>query len=162
METERKNAPAGGWPQGELHMKRTLLALAGMLLMGLGMASAQIVTPMTFTIHSPFYVGNALLPAGSYDVLPTTQTGLLVFRSAEEHASAFALVGEKGNRTLPKSSEVRFEKYGDVLVLRAVVAEGQWDAAVTSESRVEKRAREANGPAADVVVPANKAVSGRS
>ncbi len=140
-------------------MKRLLCALAVTSLLGLGLASAQVVhTPLTFTMNSQFYVGEKLLPAGSYIVMPMfSDHGLLEIRSTEKGPGAFVWTLEKDNAERPTSSQLTFDKYGDELFLRTIVVEYEWGAAVTSPSRAEKRAMKDGGPAAQVVIPAVRA-----
>jgi hypothetical protein len=135
-------------------MKRTLIALAGVLSIGLGMASAQVMTPLRFTVNSPFYVENTQLPAGAYEILPTTETNLLQMRSLGGNAGVFFRTAEAGNQALPQRSEVMFDKFGKTMVLSSIVVAGQWDASQTMGSKVERGAREASAAPAKIAAPA--------
>ncbi len=137
-------------------MKRLLCALAVMSLLGLGLASAQVVhMPMTFTMNSQFYVGEKLLPAGSYYVTQMFGvSGLLEIRNAVKGPGAFLWTLEKDNPEIPTSSQVTFDKCGDELFLSSIVVASESDEAIAPESHAEKRAIEDSGPAARLVIPA--------
>ncbi len=135
-------------------MKRILIALTGMLLIGLGMASAQIVTPLQFAVDSPFYAANALLPAGTYQVIPAAEEGLVEIRGLSTHKSGLIMTMRRVNLTLPKESTVVFDRYGDTLVLKTIIEEAETDGVTAIPSAVEKREEKASGPAAQVVIPA--------
>ena len=51
-----------------------------MFLVSLGAAAAQIMSPVTVDIKTEFVIGNATLPAGSYEILPTDDEGVLEIR----------------------------------------------------------------------------------
>jgi hypothetical protein len=127
-----------------------------MSLLGLGLASAQVVhTPMTFTMDSPFYVGDKLLPAGAYYVLPVfSENNLLEIRGIAKGPGAFVWTLEKDNRETPASSLVTFDKCGNELFLNSVVVASESEAAIALPSRAEKRAIQDSGREAGVVIPA--------
>jgi hypothetical protein len=137
-------------------MKRLVCALAAILTAGLAPASAQVVhTPLQFTIETSFYVGDKLMPAGPYEVLPVFgDQNLLEVKSLGKGGGAYVWTREKANPERPASSELTFNQYGDELFLNSVVVQEGWDAAVAVESRAERRAMVVTGLSARIVVPA--------
>jgi hypothetical protein len=125
-------------------MKPLTLALA-LLLLSLGVASAQIVSTLTFTIDSPFVAGNATLPAGSYEIMPTDQQGLLEIRAVKGAHSAFFEVDPMVSVTPYQQTELTFNSYGDHLVLKDITVQGVKTGATTVVAFAETRHKKAHG-----------------
>jgi len=136
-------------------VKRTLIALVGMMVIGLGMASAQVSAPLQFTVAKPFYVESTLLPAGTYQVAHATYNiNLLQISPVDGARGAVALTSLKTNATIPASSEVVFNQYGDRMFLEAIVVEGHWLAAEPLVSKIETIAAKDSGSPTQVAVRA--------
>lgn len=135
-------------------MRMTLLALAGTLLIGLGSADAQITRPVEFTVDDPFYVGNTLMPAGTYVVAPTSRPDVSAIRGVSNRSSLFVMTMTTRYVGTPASSSVEFDKFGGALVLKTIVEEGEHDAATTFPSAVERREVAGSGSSSKVVAPA--------
>lgn len=119
----------------------TLLLALGLFTLPERKASAQLVGTMDFTTSFPFYVGNALLPAGSYH-----------FRNENTDASMLLLesdtLGKVGifieyipmkSASPHRQSDVVFHKYGDREYLSNLWLEGQRFGMKIEPSKGEKR-----------------------
>ncbi len=135
-------------------MKRLLFAIAGMLLIGLGIAPAQVIVPIHFTADSPFYVGKTLLSAGTYQISPIDRTDVFEIRGLTSQTGCFFTTMPKRNATPANFSSVTFDKYGETLILKTVTEEGEPDAVTLYPSPLEKSKMKEFGSAAEVVIPA--------
>jgi hypothetical protein len=136
-------------------MKRTLFALIGMTVMGAGLASAQVSTPLRFTMDRPFHVENQLLPAGTYLVEHMTYNiNALRISPLAGDRGAFTFTSLKTNAVTPAASEVVFNQYGDELFLNSIVVEGRQFAAESLASRSETTAAKSLGSPVQTAVRA--------
>ena len=126
-------------------MKTATLVL-GLALLTLGVASAQVLTPITFSMDTAFVVGNTTLPAGSYEIVPTQDDiNLLELRAASGKPSVLFEVDPLYNAAASKSTELQFNKYGNNLVLKNILVEGQSQGDTTVTTPTENRHRKASG-----------------
>lgn len=136
-------------------MRIPLLAL-GFALLAAVAASAQIISPITFTMDTPFVVGNTTLPAGDYEVVPTDEEGLLELRGIRGSPAVMFEVVPIDSGTPFKQTEIGFRKYGNNLVLSSIAVEGETTGAGTVVSHVERRHAKSFGKATKVSRPAKK------
>jgi hypothetical protein len=87
---------------------------------------AQIANRLQFEAPSAFYVGNAKMPAGSYNVSqPDPDTNLLLIEDASSSHSAFVEYELASSDTPHTNSDVTFNKYGKIDFLSSIWVEGQ-------------------------------------
>lgn len=102
-------------------------------------AAAQLTTSVTFDASSPFYAGNAKMPAGTYRIKqsdPDSQM-LLLENSSGSH-SIFLEYTPTTAETPHRSTDVTFNKYGDRDFITLVWVGGQSSGMQINESKYEK------------------------
>lgn len=93
---------------------KAIALLAMMLLLTVGVASAQSTEPMVFRSPFPFIVGDQLMPAGEYKIQIPSPTGLLSFRSrADGNVNAFVNSAPVEKLETESNYKVIFHRYGD-------------------------------------------------
>lgn len=106
---------------GKLFIKMGLLSLLSVMPL-----AAQIDNGVDFTASSPFYAGDAKLPAGDYRVFqPDMNEDILQIQSIEGARSVFLDFTPTLSVQPHRDSAVTFEKYGDTDYLSRVWIEGQ-------------------------------------
>jgi hypothetical protein len=113
----------------EEYMKNVLklLLLVGLVaLVAIIPAAAQLsydgpTVDVKFTASMPFYVGDKLMPAGSYEVRQGAgdQANTLLVRGKGKNEAYAPFMATKADQTV-KSMEVSFNKYGDKEFLNAI------------------------------------------
>ena len=104
--------------------------------------AAQVGNGVKFTTPFPFYVGDKMMPSGSYTL---TQPDDLNFQVAiirgedGKHNAAFGVNPTDYPQT-PNSSKVVFQKYGDHLYLNKVIVQGYETGMVALKTKAEKKA----------------------
>jgi hypothetical protein len=101
---------------------KKLLILSCLTLLAVGAASAQQQL-VNFTSKTPFSVGNAKLPAGTYQISAEGQD-LMVFECTNQATRASVMFEADATDTAPSASSVTFAKYGDRLVLKSFGSAG--------------------------------------
>jgi len=109
----------------------SLLALGAIILFGADLARAQDAVAERVKVPFEFRAGQAVLPAGEYEVRfdDAAMPGLLRIRSEDGRQFAFVLVHAADMPKDPGDKpRLRFEKDGDVYVLTEVVDPGAYRA----------------------------------
>ena len=89
-------------------------------------AHAQITNVLIFKTSSPFYAGNAKMPAGEYRVTqPDANASLLLIESESGSHSAFVDFNPTTSEQPHPQSDVTFNKYGGVDFLNLLWVQGQ-------------------------------------
>lgn len=102
---------------------------------------AQIANRVTFDAPSPFYAGNAKMPAGSYRVTqPNADDNFLLIESTAGSNSAFVEYEIVSSETRHTQSDVTFNKYENVDFLNAIWVEGRKSEMHILPSKVEQNA----------------------
>ena len=131
-------------------MKR-LLMLACLTLLAVGIASAQQQL-ITFTTKTPFSLGNAKLPAGTYQIAASGQD-LQTFECTNESTRTSVMFEADATDMTPSTSSVTFAKYGDQLVLKSFSAGGSQGFFIPL-SLPEKQAKKSGAKPTKVTQPA--------
>lgn len=106
-----------------------------MLLVTVGLGAAVAVAPLAaqtvpfvgsslevrFTASMPFYVGDKLMPAGTYEIRqqPGAQSNTLLVKGKGKNEAFVEFTPVNSDRQLPKM-EVTFNKYGDKEYLNSI------------------------------------------
>jgi hypothetical protein len=125
-------------------------------LLAAAVASSQIISPVTFKMDTPFVVGNTTLPAGSYEIVPTDEEGVLELRGASGSPGVLFDTVSIENVTPFKQTEILFHRYGNNLVLKSVMVAGETTGATSVTSHLERRHAKAFGKPTKVSRPAMK------
>lgn len=133
---------------------RLAVLVVGCALLLAANASAQVTSPVTFTMDNPFIVDNTTLPAGSYQILPTDDLGFLELRNDKGARALFFEVVEVDSDTPFKQTEVLFNKYGNNLVLKSIRVQGQLIGDTTVISHAESSYSKNSGKPTKVTRPA--------
>ncbi len=105
---------------------------------------AQIANSVTFHAPSPFYAGNAKMPAGSYRVTqPEPDDNLLSIEDASGSHWAFVECVIAHSETPHAQSDVTSNKYGNVEFLSAIWVDGRKSEMQILPSKVEQNAAKA-------------------
>ncbi len=136
-------------------MKMILMASA-LLLLTIGAASAQLISPVVFTMETEFTVGNTTFPAGSYEILPTDDLSVVEIRGQRGSPNALIEVEPLVSVTPYRQTELVFNKYGNNMVLKEVMVAGESQGVSTVTTHLEKRHRRASGKPTRVRHPAKK------
>jgi hypothetical protein len=128
-----------------------LLMLTCLTLLTIGIASAQQPL-LNFTSKTPFSIGNAKLPAGTYQLSGTGQD-LMTFECTNPSTRASVLFEADATDTTPKTSSVTFAKYGDLLVLKSFDTAGSQGFFIPL-SLPEKQVKKAGAKPTKVTTPA--------
>ncbi len=135
---------------------RMLIVGSILFLFSLGVASAQIISPVTFVMDSEFVVGNTTFPPGSYEILPTDDQSVLEIRGPKGAPAAMFEVEPLVSTTPFKQTELVFNKYAEHMVLKDVMVVGETTGATTVTTNTEKRHRKEHGKPTRVRHPAKK------
>jgi len=130
---------------------KKLLMFASLVLLTVGIASAQQQL-LTFTSKSPFTIGNAKLPAGTYQISATGQE-LQTFECTNESTRTSVMFEADATDNTPGTSSVTFAKYGDQLVLKSFSAAGSQGFFIPL-SIPEKQAKRTGAKPTKVTTPA--------
>ncbi len=123
-----------------------MLTLASILfLLSLGVAPAQIVSPVVFTAEFQFVAGNTTFPAGNYEIRPTDDPGVVEIQNEKGTPEALVEVEPLDTVAPFKQTEITFNKYGNNMVLKEVTVAGETIGVTTVTSQLEKRHRKAFG-----------------
>lgn len=128
---------------------KKLLMMTCLTLLTVCVASAQT---LNFATKSPFSVGNASFPAGSYQIHAADQEQILFECTSD--AKGHSVMFEADNMdTVPTTSGVTFAKYGDKLILKSftVAGAGGWFIPV---SLAEKQVKKSGAKPTKVTTPA--------
>lgn len=99
---------------------KKLLMFTCLSLLVVGIASAQT---MTFSIKTPFSVGNATLPAGTYQIQNVGED-LMTFQISNSSTGTGVMFEADAMDNTPTTSAVSFAKYGDKLILKSFTIGG--------------------------------------
>ena len=135
---------------------RTLILGSILFLLSLGVTSAQILSPVTFTMDAEFVAGNTTFPAGSYEILPTDDQSVLEIRGQKGAPAALFEIEPLRSVTPFKQTELVFNKYAEHMVLKEVMVAGETEGASTVTTNAEKRHRKEHGKPIRVRHPAKK------
>lgn len=134
---------------------KTLLLAVTVLLLCVGLASAQISAPVIFTVESQFIVGNTTFPAGTYRISPTSDDASVVEITGAKGTPSILIQVEPIETTTPyKKTEVIFNKYADHMVLKEAMIEGTTSGIMTETSLAERKHRKDHGKPVRVPKPA--------
>jgi hypothetical protein len=124
-----------------------------LMLLGANILSAQQFS-ITFTMKTPFVVGEGTLPAGNY-----------VIRSLDDEDSTFECAAASGapsvmfeadaHETVPTTTGVTFQKYNNKLILKNMSIAGQQGFFIPI-SLTEKHTKKTGGKPTKVTQPATK------
>jgi len=131
-------------------MKKFLM-LTCLTLLAVGIASAQQQL-ISFTSKTPFSVGDAKLPAGTYQISATGQD-LQTFECTNESTRTSVMFEADTTDNAPATSSVTFAKYGDLLVLKSFGAAGSQGFFIPL-SKPEKQAKKTGAKPTKVTTPA--------
>jgi hypothetical protein len=115
-------------------VRSTVLALVGLLLL-VASASAQsdhIVANVPFS----FRVGDVLLPAARYDILPSGAQSVLILRGGGQQR--LMAVGAAENVTPSKNTKLVFNRYGSSYFLTQIWVEGNSRGSQLPKTQMEK------------------------
>ncbi len=105
---------------------KVVLSMVATCLVSAIPASAQIVNGLDFTTSFPFYVGNALMPAGSYKVTQSDMDDtILRIQSQDGSHSAFIDSIPTSSVKDHRNSDVTFHRYGNTEFLNRLWVGGQ-------------------------------------
>src|SRR5437879_2941186 len=100
-------------------MRKVLMGC--LILLTMGIVSAQDFK-VNFTSKTPFTVGNANLPPGSYQIRPIDEEGTFECSAASGHPSV--IFEAEPMETVPAKTDVTFAKYGDKMLVKSFSVEG--------------------------------------
>jgi hypothetical protein len=128
----------------QIKPRMLLLALSSSLLMTLGaqLSNAQITNPIEAHINHKFTIGNTTFPPGQYTfrILQGGDMGAMVVKSADGNIAEEFLVRQADAPSIPKHSELVFNRYGDREILSKIFEQGRHSGvAVVEPSREELR-----------------------
>jgi hypothetical protein len=115
-------------------VRNTVLALVGLLLL-VASASAQsdhIVANVPFS----FRVGDVLLPAARYDILPSGLQAVLILRGGGQQR--LVTVGAAESVTPSKTTKLVFNRYGSSYFLAQIWVEGNTRGSQFAKTQMEK------------------------
>lgn len=135
---------------------RLSVLLIFMAVFGEGLAFGQTGGfVVDFKVSSPFSVGDATFPAGSYTARQQQDDlGILEISSADGQHSALVGCEPMYANTNPTKTELTFHKYGNSLFLKEIWTAGNTSGLYVIGGPQEKRARKSGKPT-KVSVPAN-------
>jgi hypothetical protein len=111
------------------------------------LSNAQITNEIEANISHPFIIGNTTLPPGEYHfrMLPDSNMTIMTVRSADDKLGEEFLVRRSIDQTMPKHSELVFNRYGDKEFLSKIYEGGsRTGVAVEEPSRQELRLQKQN------------------
>jgi hypothetical protein len=121
-------------------------------LLTLAIVSAQDFN-VKFTSKTPFTVGNANLPPGTYQIRPIDEEG--TFECSGPSGTPSVLFEAEPQETVPAKTDVTFAKYGDKMVLKGFSVEGV-QAYTIPTSLYEKHHKKGGAKPTKVPAPATK------
>ena len=124
------------------------------MIVGIASAQPQLIS---FTSKTPFTIGNAKLPAGTYQI-STSGQDLMTFECTNESTRTSVMFEADATDTAPSTSSVTFAKYGDQLVLKSVAAAGSQGFFIPL-SIPEKQAKKSGAKPTKVTTPAKELVA---
>jgi len=130
---------------------KKLMMLTCLTLLSVGIASAQQQL-ITFTSKSPFTLGNAKLPAGTYQIAGVGPE-LMTFECTNSSTRTSVMFEADATDTTPSTSSVTFAKYGDQLVLKSFNAAGSQGFFIPL-SLPEKQAKKSGAKPTKMTTPA--------
>lgn len=133
-------------------MRRVLIG--GLLLATLGAISACAQGfNLSFTSKSPFYAGNASLPAGTYKIQPNDPSDS-TFEITSASGQEVYFEGEPTDVT-PTETGITFQKYGTKLYLKSFGISGV-QSFIVPVSIPEKQSKKGGAKPTKVATPATK------
>ena len=132
---------------------RNLVAVSILFLLSLGAASAQIFSSVEFVTTTPFTAGNATVPPGKYIIRLTDDPSMLEIANLASGISVLVEVETMDTYSPAKRTMVTFYKYGDRLVLKSVVIEGQENGVLSSTEMAERSHMRKYGKPTKVEIP---------
>jgi hypothetical protein len=129
--------------------KLFMLTCLTVLTMGIASAQQQLIS---FTAKTPFSIGNAKLPAGTYQISATDQD-LQTFECTNQSTGASMMFEADTSDMAPSTSSVTFAKYGSLLVLKSFGTAGGQGFFIPL-SLPEKQAKKTGAKPAKVTQPA--------
>jgi hypothetical protein len=135
---------------------KSVLTLMSLMLLATGIASAQLVSAVTFTMDTAFEVGNTTLPSGEYEIAPTDDPSLVELQAVKGPEAVMFEVTELESGVPFNQTEVVFNKYGNNLVLKSIKLEGEDIGATTVTSHLERRHAKSFGKPTKVSRPAKQ------
>lgn len=128
---------------------KKLLMLSCLALLTAGIAAAQTIT---FSIKTPFSVGNATLPAGTYQI-QNVGDDLMTFQVSNASNGTGVMFEADAMDNTPTTSGVTFAKYNDKLILKSFTIGGSQGYFVPL-SLPEKTAKKSGAKPTKVTTPA--------
>ena len=107
-------------------MKTKAIAVVGLavILLAVGMASAQSTDPFNFRTPFAFVIGDTWVPAGAYTVRVMSPTGTLSFRGEDGNVSALTGSIPIEGKDASSHYKVIFHRYGDHYYISEIWAPG--------------------------------------
>jgi len=99
---------------------RTLVVFVVAAFLAVTAGYAQSSMTLVGKIPFEFRVGNSVLPAGDYQVIPTSAPRTLLIRCQDTNAAVIALPNTAESLRAPKDSKLVFNRYGDTYFLSQV------------------------------------------
>ncbi len=128
---------------------KKLLMFTSMALLTAGLAAAQTIT---FSVKTPFSVGNATLPAGSYSIQNVDEQ-LTTFQVSNTNWGTGVMFEADAMDNTPTASGVTFAKYNDKLILKSFTVGGSQGYFIPL-SLPEKHAKKSGAKPTKVTTPA--------
>jgi hypothetical protein len=123
------------------NVSKIILKMGMLSLLSVMPLAAQIDNSVDFTTSSPFYAGDAKLPAGQYRITqPDENSDVLLIESVNGAPSAFVDFVPTQSAQPHRQSDVTFQKYGDTEYLNRVWIQGQNYGIKIDPSKVETKA----------------------
>jgi hypothetical protein len=131
--------------------------LTCLVLLTMGIVAAQNPANVNFTIDKPFVVGNATLPAGSYQIRGTDDQSVLECTAASGSPSVMFEVEPMEPNNPYAKTQVQFVSYGGKQVLKYIETAGSLQGFMSITTAAEKKHKKAaGGKGTKVAVPATK------
>ena len=99
---------------------RTLVVLVVAAFVTVMAAYAQSTARLSANIPFEFRVGNSVLAAGEYEIIPISTPRTLLVRSADGEAAVVALTNTAEKLLAPKDGKLVFNRYGNTYFLSQV------------------------------------------
>jgi hypothetical protein len=125
---------------------RTLAVFVVAAFLAVTAGYAQSTTTLVGKIPFEFRVGNSVLPAGDYEVIPSSTPRALLIRCFDAKAAVIALPNAAERLHAPKDSTLVFNRYGDTYFLSQVWHGGNNRGYALPKSKTEREtAKNASG-----------------
>jgi hypothetical protein len=135
---------------------KLMLTVAVLLMLGTGLsAQTAFSASRTQVTHIPFsfVADDHTFPAGNY-VVETDQPKQLLLLRGENQAPRIIMANRQELSAAPGKGELVFHRYGNQFVLKAVRAQGSWEAQTLPTGKVERELAKVGQPQQVVMVQA--------